>query len=179
MANRGNLEVVENPNRIAQKVRAIPGGNVDALLERVEKAMENLGDEFVAIYHADVDRIGKHMSTALADPDEMGPAVSAIRTSLHDLRGQAGTFGYDLVTRISDSACKFIDLSDGFGRTELMVLGMHVDALRAVKMKSVRGDGGRIGAELMEGLRVVIGRHGDGSLDGSRLSEVTGVNGTS
>jgi hypothetical protein len=125
MAKSGNLEVVENPNRIAQKVRVVPGGNVDALLERVEKAMQNLSDEFIAIYHEDVDRIGKHMSTALEAPEEMGPAVDAIRVSLHDLRGQAGTFGYDLVTRISDSACKFIDLSAGFGRTELMVLKMR------------------------------------------------------
>ena len=172
MAKSGNLEVVENPNRIAQKVRVVPGGNVDALLERVETAMQNLSDEFIAIYHDDVDRIGRHMSTALADPEEMGPAVTAIRVSLHDLRGQAGTFGYGLVTRISDSACKFIDLSDGFGRTELMVLNMHVDALRAVKQKNVRGDGGQTGIELLQGLRAVIGRHGDGGLNESRLAEI-------
>lgn len=175
MAKNENLEVVENPNRIAQKVRVVPGGNVDALLERVDKAMQNLSEEFVAIYHDDVDRIGRHMSTALADPDEMEPAVNAIRVSLHDLRGQAGTFGYDLVTRISDSACKFIDLSEVFGRTELMVLNMHVDALRAVKVKNVRGDGGQTGVELLEGLRVVIGRHGQGGLDATKMAEITGI----
>jgi hypothetical protein len=172
MARSGNLEVVENPNRIAQKVRVVPGGNVDSLLERVEKAMQNLSGEFTAIYHEDVDRIGMHMSAALSDPEEMVPAVNAIRVSLHDLRGQAGTFGYDLVTRISDSACKFIDLSEGFGRTELVVLNMHVDALRAVKLKSVQGDGGTIGVELMAGLREVIVRHANGGLDESLLAEI-------
>lgn len=173
MAKHGNLEVVENPNRIAQKVRAIPGGNVDALLQRVEKAMENLSDEFIAIYHEDVERIGARMSAALADPEEMESAVDAIRVSLHDLRGQAGTFGYELVTRISDSACKFIDLSNHFGRAELMVLNMHVDALRAVKQQNVRGDGGATGVELMEGLRTVVGRHGTGELDEARLTALS------
>ena len=175
MVKSGNLEVVENPNRIAQKVRVVPGGNVDALLERVEKAMQNLSGEFITIYHEGVDRIGKHMSAALADPDEMVPAVTAIRVSLHDLRGQAGTFGYDLVTRISDSACKFIDLADGLGRTELMVLNMHVDALRAVKKMNIRGEGGQTGTELLEGLRVVINRYGEGSLHESRMAETAGV----
>jgi hypothetical protein len=174
MAKHGNLEVVENPNRIAQKVRAIPGGNVDALLQRVEKAMENLGDEFVSIYHRDVERIGARMTVALADPDEMEAAVNAIRVSLHDLRGQAGTFGFELVTRISDSACKFIDLSDRFGRAELMVLNMHVDALRAVKQQDVRGEGGPTGIELMNGLRAVVGRHGAGDLDEAKLAENAG-----
>lgn len=174
MAKHGNLEVVENPNRIAQKVRAIPGGNVDALLQRVEKAMENLSDEFVSIYHEDVERIGARMTEALADPTEMDAAVSAIRVSLHDLRGQAGTFGYELVIRISDSACKFIDLSDRFGRVELMVLNMHVDALRAVKQQDVRGEGGTTGIDLMNGLRAVVGRHGAGDLDEAKLEEITG-----
>lgn len=172
MAKSSKVEVIENPNRIAQKVRAIPGGDVDVLLDRVEMAMSNLTDEFVEIYHEDVERIGMHMVTALDDPAEMTEAVQAIRTSLHDLRGQAGTFGYQLVTQISDSACKFIDLTEGFGRAELMVLGMHVDALRAVKQQSISGKGGAAGTQLMDGLRSVIRKHGDGQLDQGRLEEI-------
>lgn len=176
MARPQNLEVVENPNRIAQKVRAIPGGNVDALLARVEKAMQNLSDQFIAIYHQDVERIGAHMTAAMTNPEEMLPAVRAIRASLHDLRGQAGTFGFDLVTEISDSACKFIDLNESFARTELMILNMHVDGLRAVKQMDMRGDGGRTGSDLMEGLRSVIARHRDRSLDEARLAKIADPN---
>jgi hypothetical protein len=99
--------------------------------------------------------------------------VAAIRVSLHDLRGQGGTFGYDLVTRICDSGCKFIDLCEDFGRTELMVLNMHVDALRAVKQKDVRGQGGQTGIDLMEGLRAIVIRHREGILDESRLAETS------
>lgn len=175
MARSSKAEFVENPNRIAQKVRAVPGGEVDILLERVDQAMSKLTVEFLEIYHEDVERIGMHMVTALDDPAEMTVSVQAIRASLHDLRGQAGTFGYQLVTQISDSACKFIDLSDSFGRTELMVLGMHVDALRAVKQQSISGKGGAIGTQLMDGLQAVILKHGEGRLDKSRLEEIIAV----
>jgi hypothetical protein len=68
MARRGNLEIVKNPNRIAQKVRVIPGGSVDGFLERVESAIQNFSGEFTAIYHADVERIGKHMAQAPGGP---------------------------------------------------------------------------------------------------------------
>lgn len=173
MARSGKVEIVQNPNRISQKVRAVPGGNVDALLDRVEKAVERLSDEFVSIYYEDVERIGMHMSTALEDPGEMRDSVGAIRACLHDLRGQAGTFGFELVTRISDSACKFIDLSDTFERTELMVLNMHVDALRAVKQQKMSGDGGEVGAQLLGGLQAVIRKHAEGHLDGGRLEEIS------
>jgi hypothetical protein len=44
------------------------GGNVDDLLERVESAIRNLSGEFTAIYHEDVERIGKHMARVRADP---------------------------------------------------------------------------------------------------------------
>src|SRR3546814_7444393 len=55
-----------------------------------------------------------------------------MRRLLHDLRGQAGTFGYPLVSQVGDSACKFIDLSEDFSETEVEVIGMHVDALKAI-----------------------------------------------
>lgn len=174
MANGGNVEIVENPNRIAQRVRAVPGGNVDVLLERVEQVILRHGDEFIEIYHRDVERIGAHMAAAMADPAAIEVSVKAIRASLHDLRGQAGTFGYGLVTQISDSACKFIDLSETFSRPELAVLNMHVDALRAAEQQKISGDGGETGGQLMEGLRTVIRKHGAGDLDRRRLAEIIG-----
>ena len=98
----------------------------------------------------------------------MANAVAAIRASLHDL---CGAFSYDLVTEISDSSRKFIDLSEDFGRTDLMVLGIHVYALHAVKQKDVRGRDGQTGIDPMERLRAIVVRHQEETLDENRLEE--------
>jgi hypothetical protein len=86
-----------------------------------------------------------------------------MRRLLHDLRGQAGTFGYPLVSHIGDSACKFIDLSEDFGPTETDVLAMHINALQAIRQAKIKGDGGAVGRELMDGLRKVILKYNAGA----------------
>lgn len=101
----------------------------------------------------------------------MANAVAAIWASLHDLCGPVGALGYDLVTGISGSGCKFIDLSEDFGRTELMVLGMHGYDLHAVKQKDVRGRDGQTGIDPMERLRAIVARHREETLDENRLEE--------
>ena len=57
---------------------------------------------------------------------------------------------------MGDSACKFIDLSDEITETEVEVLSMHIDALKAISATKIKGDGGPIGQELMSGLKKVI-----------------------
>ncbi|MDA9975954.1 hypothetical protein N9F34_03915 [Alphaproteobacteria bacterium] len=99
----------------------------------------------------------------------MANAVATIRVSLHDLCGLGGTFGFDLVTGISGLGCKFIDLSEDFGRTELMVMGKHVHALHAVKQKGVRGRDGQTGIDPMERLRAIVVRHREETLDENRF----------
>jgi hypothetical protein len=172
MSNGHKFESLENPNRIRQKVRVIPGGDVADLMARIERAMLRLSDEFMHIYAADVERIDMHIGVALGDPNARQAAVRTIRESLHDLRGQAGTFGYELATQISDSACKFIDTTDSFGETELAVLSMHIEALKVVSQNNLKGDGGAMGSELLSGLDAVIKRHGSGAIKSTQVEEV-------
>ena len=105
--------------------------------------------------------LGEAMAAVRGSGGQDDAALGRVRSLLHDLRGQAGTFGYPLVSQVGDSACKFIDLSDDIGTTETEVLGMHVDALKAISQAKIKGDGGPVGAELMGGLRKVILKYND------------------
>jgi aspartate-semialdehyde dehydrogenase len=75
---------------------------------------------------------------------------------------------------MSDSACKFIDLSGIFSCLELVVLNMHVEALRVAEQQSVSGDGGETGVQLMKSLRMVIRKQGADALDRRRLAKIIG-----
>lgn len=174
--SRAKVEVIQNPNRIAQKVQEVPGGDVEALLAKVEKTLQKLGGEYRRIYDEDVQRIDMHFETARREPGEAPSAIHAIRACLHDLRGQAGTFGYDLATQIADSACKFIDLSgDVTDHTGMLVLSVHIDALKVVNTNNIRGDGGPVGKELISGLHAVIDRHAAGRLNADHFDQLLAV----
>ncbi len=163
-AGDGEYQVIKNANPIAKRVKVLNGASVDQMLDRAQEAVLNLSDDFKRIYKQDIERIDMHFSMAQEDPETKDEEIAAIRRYLHDLRGQAGTFGFQLVGNISDSACKYIDLSETIGDTEMDVINMHIDALKAVSRASMAGDGGSIGIELMEGLRAVI-RKFAGDLD--------------
>jgi archaellum component FlaC len=150
------VEFVDNPNPIAKKIRVEQGRDPKSLVQKADQAVRNLGGEFEEIFVENVAELAKSMSAIKAGGDGQSAAIKDMRKTLHDLRGQAGTFGYPLVSHVGDSACKFIDLSPQISASEIEVLNMHVDALKAISAAKIKGDGGEIGKELMNGLRKVI-----------------------
>lgn len=150
------VEFVDNPNPIAKKARVEHGRDPKALLAKADQSVKKLGGEFEAIFAENVGELTKAMTDIRAGGDARVGVVKLMRSTLHDLRGQAGTFGYPLVSQVGDSACKFIDLSADITDTEVSVLSMHIDALKAISAAKMKGDGGPIGHELMSGLKQVI-----------------------
>ena len=164
MANdKSKVEFIDNPNPLRAKVK-VKGGDPSEMLAKAEQSIQKLGDEFETIFGDSVAALVAAMADVRQGGMTRERALIAVRRLLHDLRGQAGTFGYPLVSHIGDSACKFIDLSEDFGPTETDVLAMHIDALKAVRQTKIKGDGGDIGRELMDGLRKVILKYNAGAV---------------
>ncbi|MCR9177058.1 MAG: Hpt domain-containing protein [Alphaproteobacteria bacterium] len=153
---RPKVEFVDNPNPIAKKIRVEQGRDPKTLIQKADQAVRKLGGEFEEIFQQNVAEISKSMSELKKGGDGQSAALIEMRKTLHDLRGQAGTFGYPLVSHVGDSACKFIDHSETVSANEIEVLNMHVDALKAISAAKIKGDGGDVGKELMNGLRKVI-----------------------
>ena len=164
MANdKSKVEFIDNPNPLRAKVK-VKGGDPSEMLAKAEQSIQKLGDEFETIFGDSVAALVAAMADVRQGGMTRERALIAVRRLLHDLRGQAGTFGYPLVSHIGDSACKFIDLSEDFGPTETDVLAMHIDALKAIRQTKIKGDGGVIGRELMDGLRKVILKYNAGAV---------------
>lgn len=160
--DKPKVEFIDNPNPLRAKAKVRAGTDAAEMIARAEESVRKLGDEFESIFAESVTAL----ASAMAEVRQTGMArergLIRMRRLLHDLRGQAGTFGYPLVSQVGDSACKFIDLSEDFGETEVEVIRMHVDALKAINQSRIKGDGGAIGQELMSGLRKVILKYNAG-----------------
>lgn len=154
--NKPKVEFIENPNPLRSKVKVKAGADPSELIAQANEAVGKLSAEFETIFAESVAALASAMSEVRQTGMTREQGLVRMRRLLHDLRGQAGTFGYPLVSQVGDSACKFIDLSESTSETEVGVLSMHIDALKAINQAKIKGDGGPIGQELMNGLRKVI-----------------------
>jgi hypothetical protein len=101
-----------------------------------------------------IARMHEVLATARASADDRGPALRQLFEAAHDIKGQGTSFGYPLLSRIGQSLCRVGHSGphEGFSPEALKVVAAHVDAMKIILEKRIRGDGGALGARLAEKL---------------------------
>lgn len=85
--------------------------------------------------------------------------IRVILIGAEKLRDRSGTFGYQLGSQIAKSLVKFCNELKGLEEFALVVIRKHLDGLETVFRADMQGDGGKLGAELMDGLRKLIAKY--------------------
>lgn len=83
--------------------------------------------------------------------------LSDIFSISHDIKGQGGTFGWNMLTEVADLLCKLLKK---FDRTEMSskaaeAIECHVATLELITRNRAIGDGGDSGAQLIRGLKKI------------------------
>lgn len=155
----GAYKALAPPDFLKAKVTAGQGLDLSSVESRASEAMAALERDFL-----------QHTRETLAKLDQLiaqlasGPAgdhttrLSEIKSLAHDLRGQAGTFGYDLVTVLGSSLFDYIEDAKGGNADLLQVIEIHVDAVKAVIAGKILGLGGERGQSLIAGLEAMIAK---------------------
>jgi HPt (histidine-containing phosphotransfer) domain-containing protein len=148
-----SFELIELPNTLKEKVGS--GGFDPIALRRADVAVEEMAPEYEARLQAEVaalDEAFRAMRRAGAFD------VDRLFTAAHGLRGEAGTFGYALVSAIGNTLARYLDQRPPLDAAACEVVESHINALRAVVARKVKGDGGEIGAQLVQGLAAMVTR---------------------
>lgn len=149
------VRFVQPPHQISERVSG--GGDIsDKMLDRADAAVKRLSDQFTDLALDEIGKLDALLKEAAANPDRRRDIVRNIFMVVHDLRGQGATFDYPLLTRIGSSLCTFTENLDGSSDKELQVIGVHVDALKAVMTNKINGDGGPVGREIAKGLEIAV-----------------------
>ena len=150
------MEIIKPPNVLKSKVREGGLGAVDlATLERAENVIAAMADSYLEWVQEDLQRIDeayKNLSKATGDRKKEAEAVFQIA---HDIKGQGGSFGYDLLTVIGNELCRLIERVDTYGEAEVQAIKVHIDALKLVIKSNMKDDGGANGQALVAGIRQV------------------------
>jgi hypothetical protein len=153
--NSSTAQFIQPPHQISERVSG--GGDIsEKMLSRADAAVKRLSDQFTDLALDEIGKLGTLLKDAAADLDKRPEIVRSIFMVVHDLRGQGATFDYPLLTRIGSSLCTFTENLDGSGDKELQVIGVHVDALKAVMTHKISGDGGPVGREIAKGLEIAV-----------------------
>lgn len=150
-------ETITPPNPL-EKARTGDGPvKIDPnILRRAEQAVEELQDDYAAWAQKDVDGLREAVLSAQHDPKALDAAISEIYKRALDLKGQGGGFGYDLITSIGDLLTKFMEARDKINNRDFAIICAHIDAIQAVVREDIKGDGGKIGVQIVDGLSQLV-----------------------
>lgn len=146
-------------NRLREKIAGIgfPGPIVvpQEIMEAAEKQLERMESDYSDWVRGTVRQLAaahKRASDPSAGIRARAEQVVVINRIAHDMRGQGSTFGYPLVTVFGQSLYDCTTNVDEIDDRLLDFVKSHIDGIAAVIRDKVRGDGGGIGAELVENL---------------------------
>ena len=145
-------EVITPPNRLQGAVgHAIDG---DDPVARAEAALAQLSSEFTDWMHDECERLDLARRNVRENGLTALPREALFR-SAHDIKGQAATLGFPLVSEVAGSLCRLIEESPDPQRIPLDLIDQHVDAVRAIIREHGRPQAEAVAAQLTRTLRQV------------------------
>ncbi len=157
MSDNDKPQVINPPDMLKGKVSVGGPGAVDpSVLERAEAVITNLADNYLEWVQEDFDKIIEAFDRLKNEPDNQEKNLDDVFQIGHDMKGQGGSFGYDLITIVGDKLCRFIEKLEGkAGASEIAAIQLHIDAMRVVISQRIEGDGGKLGDKLLGGIDLV------------------------
>ncbi len=150
-------EIINPPNQLKDKVSVGGPGAVSAdVLARAEKVITEMADQYLDWVQADLLKLqAAYADLAAAGPGSKKDKVARVFEVAHDMKGQGGSFGYDLITIIGNQVCRMIERSETIGVAEIGAIGVHVETMKLVISEDMKGDGGDVGKKVLLGLEKV------------------------
>ncbi len=131
------------PNMLKAKVGGGTFSGLDmAAMKRAETAMEEIKSEFASWAADDVKKLMDARARFAKTPDAASRA--ALLRAAHDMKGQAATFNYPLIARVSGSLSKLIGELSAEKPLPLGLVDAHVSAIHVIYRDKVMDDSNKM-----------------------------------
>ncbi|MEX2009146.1 MAG: Hpt domain-containing protein [Dongiaceae bacterium] len=134
---------------------AAPAPAAGDTLVAAEAAVAELAASYTQWATQDLARVQAAFDKAKAEPARRREHLAEVHRIAHGMKGQGGSFGYPLISRVGQSLCRFVGRDSERGEADLPVIQAHLDAQRLILEKGIRGDGGEAGRRLAERLETL------------------------
>ncbi len=159
MAEYAKPEIIIPPDTLKSKV-SVGGPNAVDLeaLERAEQVIANMADSYLDWVEEDLKKISSAYERLVTENDDRGKDIEKVFGIAHDMKGQGGSFGYELITAVANNLCRLIDRFDGSVTPETQngAIRIHIDAMKLIISSRMRGDGGQQGTAILNGVQEMV-----------------------
>lgn len=123
-----------------------------AAIARAETAIGGMQGSFIESVDADIATIRNEAEAATQAGADAPAHIARIFALALDVRGSGATFGYPLLTEISTSLKDFVAALETMSQRGRDTVEKHAVAMQVVLHQDIRGEGGAVGKELLDGL---------------------------
>ncbi len=147
MAREQPIELFMPPNMLKAKVGGGTFAGLDmSAIRRAEAAMEGIKSEFAAWAASDVEKLMAARARFAKTPDSA--SRDAMLRAAHDMKGQAATFNYPLVARVSGSLSKLIGELPPEKPLPMGLVDAHVNAIHVIYRDKVMDESNKLALAL-------------------------------
>lgn len=160
MGEENESTVIRPPHSIASKVTTGGAGAVDLeALEKAEAVIAGMAGNYLEWVEEDLVKIQKAFDALKsATPENIKDLLDGVFRIAHDIKGQGGSFNYDMMTVLGNGLCRFVEHIEAVGPGEIQVIQLYIDTMKLVISKRMSGDGGREGEQVLKGLDLVVAK---------------------
>ena len=155
MPDNNKCEFFSPPNTLIAKV----GGPLKLdprLLAKAEAQVAELKLSFGDWVEADLDRLTIALGKLKDRSGSAAENLEVIEGTAHDIKGQAGTFDYPLLTLIAESLCDMLRGADTIEDRQIGLVEAHIDAIAIIVRRRIQGNGGDMGKQLLSRLQTAV-----------------------
>ena len=106
-------------------------------------------------------RLRQAYESACSDAKKRQEHLDNISGLVHEIKGEAGSYDYPLLTRVAESLQNFVNSVDDCRGVQLDIVGKYVEAMEAIIREKLEGNGGTTGKELLHALGIAVEKFGD------------------
>lgn len=149
-------------NKLKEKTAGIgnaTGGELEfdeGMLASAQEALDDMAEDYPDWVMGVIDELFEIHRRCVDDEINRKGYFENINKIAHDMKGQGGTFGYQLITDFSEGLYNFTATGAGLSDNHVDIIKAHIDAMRVVIRERVEGDGGEIGNALKKGLGATV-----------------------
>ena len=153
-----DAQFISPPNMLRKaKMGNGPAKMDPALLAKADAAIQKMQENYADWADEDLTVLETTL-TAIRRAEDQSAHIKILFRHALDMKGQGGSFGYDMVTQVAGSLADFITDKELLQGLDFEVVEAHVQTMRAVFAEQVKGDGGTTGQALMAGLNAMVAK---------------------
>ena len=148
-----DVQIIKAPHTLRKaKVGNGPAKLDPDVLKKAENAIVAMEEDFAGWAQQDLDTLDAALARLRTGAETAAELGEIFRVAL-DMKGQGGSFGFRMITRIAGSLTDFLESRTAIGRLGIEAVAAHIAAMRAIMAQNVRDDGGITGQALLAELQ--------------------------